>query len=229
MPEVISRYRAGDSKSLPTLYRVPSKYGAAVLVNPHEYVTQSLPRQGGAHREGPTTNSFRAMSADTSVFPVYRDKDGQPRPLKMTRSINDDPPGKPSWKRNWWDRHGHTAVPHAIAVGIGLAVVLLALLLAECAPAHAATAPVPSTSAGVQLEGWEWGPGSAQGGPVPAPMPNRFEGFPGKLQICRILDSWRWGPNAPAIRTLELRFPEQRCALQNIPVGYDSEAYTPGE
>jgi hypothetical protein len=228
MPEVISRYRAGDSKTLPTLYRIPSKYGAAVLVNPDKYVTQSLPRQGGAHREGPTTNSFRAMSADTQIFPVYRDKEGNPRPAKMTQSIRDET-GKPSWKRNWWDRNQHNAKPHLIAVGIGLVVMFLALILAECGSAHAATAPVPSTSAGVQLDPSNWGPGSAQGGPVPAPMPNRFEGFPGKLQICRILDSWRWGPNAPAIRTLELRFPEQRCALQNIPVGYDSEAYTPGE
>lgn len=229
MPEVISRYRTGDSKTLPTLYRVPSMYGAAVLVNPEKYVTQSLPRPRGAHRQGPNTNSFRAMSADTQTFPIYRDADGQPRPSRMTQTIKDDPPGKPSWKRSWWDRNSHTAVPHAIAVGIGLAVMLLALLLAECAPAHAAAAPVPSTGTGAQLDVSNWGPGSVQGGPVPAPMPNWFETPIGKLQICKILDAWDWGNNRGPIHTLELRIDEQRCALKNIPAGYNSEAYPPGE
>jgi hypothetical protein len=129
-------------------------------------------------------------------------------------------PGKPSWERSWWERNGKTYRPFAIVVGFGLALMLLALMLAEFGVAKANAAPLPSNPPTGVLAASNWGAAA----PVPAPMPVRY--FAPKGVVCPVgLDT---GSGSP-IRTLELRLPEERCALTAILVGDDVSVEAPRE
>lgn len=203
MPEVIHRYHDRGNKSLPVLYTTPHLTGKAVLVNPKPFKEVNDPVTGSYPRH----RMDNPHNPNTFPFKALSMEDtGLLKPIKIT----DDPDLPPSWKRSWWDRNQHTWKPFGIGIGIGLAIMILALLGAEYGAGQAHGAAVASTDAGVA-----WGPGDS---PVPAPMPARYRLFcPDNLNT------------GSGIKTLEMRFPEMRCALLFVPVGQGSEGNPPGE